>query len=161
MLFDYAEIRDASRETYRHMKYECYKAGNSLDGMKFQAKEFEKHLEIIRKDHTKKGERVLLELNCLSNKFGEDWLRGVLFTIVASFILYCLYILSLCCRPHSINDFLKYYFEFFVVTHKLDFMGNEFRPNALSYFLDTFSRIVIGYGIVQTVQAFRKHSKAG
>ncbi|HEX4849381.1 MAG TPA: hypothetical protein VFV08_01180, partial [Puia sp.] len=56
------------------------------------------------------------------------------------------------------NLVCKYFFRFFIVTHDLDFMG-AYNPTALSYLVDTVGRIVIGYGIYQTIQAFRKYGK--
>jgi len=59
---------------------------------------------------------------------------------------------------NSVNSTMMYFFKFFIITHDLDFMKG-FKPNFLSYLIDSIGRIFIGYGIYQTVQAFRKYGK--
>jgi uncharacterized protein YjbI with pentapeptide repeats len=110
-----------------------------------------------------------LFLNKLSNDFGRNWSRGVLFTFGTGFIFF--YFLLLSSR--------EYYFSFSasfdekLVEPFLKFMnplrhfdtqslfGNDINLTlgSSSYIIDFLARVFIAYGFYQTIQAFRRYGK--
>lgn len=157
--FDNSNVNVANRDTFRIIKSELLKTNNQVDAWKYQAKELHEQYKLYSWQNDFK-EKFVLWANYNSNGYGQDWTKALAVTIFGSFFCYIAYVFSLQCRPEELNDFFKNYLEFFVLTHKLDFM-KDYRPSSISYLIDTLSRVFIGYCIVQTVQAFRKHSKGG
>ena len=113
------------------------------------------------------GDRIILFLNRWSNNYQTSWLRGVYFTIIVSLFFYGLLILlsSNYINSTSLNNnplfqcFSKYYFTFLWPTHRASQFLEELKSNVLSIWFYIFyflGRIFIGYGIYQTIQAFRK-----
>jgi len=163
------QIQTGSRDTFRAIKNEFLRHNNSVEALVYQARE----LRIYENSLTwkqKPKEKIVLFLNKISNDFGTNWVRGLIFTVTFSIFFFIVYTFSL---PHfpvkfgwsswqsffdAINISLKYFFKFFIITHDLEFM-REYGSNAYSYFIDSIARIFIGYGIYQTVAAFRKYGK--
>lgn len=163
------KIQTGSRDTFRAIKNEFLRHNNSVEALVYQARE----LRIYESSITwkrKPKEKAVLFLNKISNDFGTNWVRGLIFTIAFSVFFFIVYTFSL---PHfpvkfgwcgwqsffdAIDISFKYFFKFFIITHDLDFM-REYGSNASSYFIDSIARIFIGYGIYQTVAAFRKYGK--
>lgn len=121
-------------------------------------------------------------LNRISNKHGESWIKTILFLLVPIVILFFLYITSIYYDfivPSDFEDknyklvwnenFLyeyKYHwkelFSFLNPARRLDF----FKPikglgytNFSSNFIDFSSRIILAFGIYQLIAAFRKNAK--
>lgn len=164
-----ADILSGSRETFRAIKNEFLKHNNAVESQLYLAKEmrvYEKNITL--RSHTK--EKIVLWFNKISNDFGTNWLRATLFTFTCGIIFYSLYLLTLANIPvtfgwngwpnfwQALNIFGSYFVKFFIVTHSLEFMAFA-EPNFFSYLVDFFGRIFIGYGIFQTIQAFRKYGK--
>lgn len=164
-----AEIKDADKETYRIVKNELLKNNNTIEADKYRALELGKLEQSLTFKKSFK-EKFVLSLTKLSNAFGTDWLKGVKFTMCSVIIFYTLYVLSLGKIPvtfgwngwgecwEAINLIGIYFMKFFIVTHDPDFML-KYVPNFFSYLFDAAGRISVSYGIVQTVQAFRKYVK--
>jgi hypothetical protein len=152
--FEYANIDNADRDTFRTIKAELLKTNNYLDAYKFQAKELDEYHKNMRHSF---NDSIVLFFNKISNNFGQAWLWGIAFTLYFSILFFSIYIISLK-KFVSYNEIIKNYFKFLIVTHDQDFM-KSYEPETLSYAIDSIARIFISYGIVQTVQAFRKHSK--
>lgn len=164
-----AQIFSADRETFRVIKNELLKLNNSVEALHYRRLEMDEYQKEIKHVGTV-SERFLLCLNKLSNNHGISWLRGCIFTIAVSILAFSIYLLSLGNLPFTwgFSDFqafsaasqttMKYYVDFLIVTHRINFM-EEFSPSACSYLIDFVGRIFIGYGIYQTIQAFRKYGK--
>lgn len=107
-------------------------------------------------------------LNKLSNKHGESWFRGLLFTLFVSLVGFHFYNIALSSPKYSFvwewnTDYLSDWAQFIIPTHKIDFIDTKdqiFLTNSAA-FRDILSRIFIGYGIYQLISAFRKHGKRG
>lgn len=159
-------IQDATRETYRTIKTELQKLGNSLDANRFATLELRRYF--VEQPTTIKTLPLLLSK--LSNDFGDNWLRGIMFTITVAVSGFTTYLLTLPIRPYSwgwqgwsafwsaSSNTIRYFFSFLDVTHELNFMA-AYGATGAHYFLDTLTRIFIGYGIFQTVAAFRRNTK--
>lgn len=156
------------RETYRTIKSEFLKINNHVEAAYYKSKEltaYEKEL-----GNSSYSELILLFFNRISNQHGLRWDRSVLFTILIAIVFFILYLLSLTKTPMhwgwaDSGSFyaesqitLQYFIRFFIITHDLDFM-KDYQPTALSFVIDFFGKVFIGYGIYQTIQAFRKYGK--
>lgn len=141
---------------------------------------FFKSLKILKHENYSETSQDLFTftLNRISNSHGENWIRAIVFTFVASFFIYILYFLSLNYQLiDNISDFkgwqfdntfsfknlFRYYPEFINPARRVDFItGNKdlkLDPSAWSGFWDLLGRIVSGFGIYQLVVAFRKNGK--
>ena len=65
------------------------------------------------------------------------------------------YKLELCPCNWNFPNFLSTYVRFMNPTHDVD-LFDTFKPTGWTYFWQTWGRIFVGYGIYQTIQAFRK-----
>ena len=100
-----------------------------------------------------------------SNSFGTDWVAGVNFTLLIALIS-TMIILSM--TPHivfsfdieGIENFIRTLVEILNITEWADIKILNKEPNTWQYILMFFSRIFIGYGYYQTIQAFRKFGKS-
>lgn len=112
--------------------------------------------------HDNKENKVILFFNKWSNRFNESVLSGILFTIFIGFIFYFLTLLTteqftwnfkeIDCNFSFIN-----YIKFLNPTHNIENLNLDL--NAGSYILDFLGRIFVGYGIYQTIAAFRRFKK--
>jgi len=108
---------------------------------------------------------IALKLNRYSNNYGTSWKRGIIFTVATSLISYIILLSSynekLNFNPYEIEpilNFTKYWLQLFNIANwKISPFGCTETP--LAYIILFICRIVIGYGIYQTVQAFRKYGK--
>lgn len=82
------------RETYRIIKDNFYRQNNKIEGSKFYIKEMSVYQrELFKKLIYNRKDITLLLFNRISNYFGTDWVRGVVFTMMTgslvSFFLLC------------------------------------------------------------------------
>ncbi|MGZ5133800.1 MAG: hypothetical protein ACXWCG_01565 [Flavitalea sp.] len=167
--FQNAKVQNADRESFRIIKNEFLKINNNVEALHYKAKEmiaYEREL-IAQKRY---DEYSLVFRNKISNDHGLSWARGLLFTLAISIIFYFWYLWTLQSQPFkwgwagwqsyigAVDKTFGYFIRFFIITHDLDFM-REYKPSSCSFFVDFLGKIFIGYGIYQTVQAFRKHGK--
>ena len=110
--------------------------------------------------------RLLLWLNKYSNDYGRSWGRGVFFTCCFTFIFY--FIINYLGCEHQIfvidfkfNNFNKVCdgFLYLIDIFNLSEIQSPFKLNTLGKYLLLFSRIVIAYGVWQTIYAFYKYRK--
>lgn len=155
-----------SLSTIRTIKNQLIKTENKIDYIKFNAVEFNL---LIKDKNTTTSDLILLILNKNSSDFGTNWTKGIWFTFKNS--LYFFIVLLI------VNTFLKsnyplcinYKNEFanfsFTLNYFLKFIFNlglndkEIQSNGWLYLIFIFAKILIGYGIYQTIQAFRKYGK--
>lgn len=154
------------REIYRQLKQAMENQGNRYHSLYYKAMELNHHRREIKWG----AEKLLLLLNYVSNQYGINWFRGLLFTL-------CLYTIFFI----GYNSSLEVpFFEF-----KWDFTINESIETFCSTILPflryiasypnlqledkvivtwhggmvlILARIFISYGIYQTIVAFRKYS---
>ncbi|HWJ28836.1 MAG TPA: hypothetical protein VNS32_19985 [Flavisolibacter sp.] len=164
-----ARVTSGDRETFRIIKNEFLKINNQVEALQFKAKEMIAYEDEL-KNAKNWGDYALVSLNKLSNKHGLSWTRGLFFTTLVALLFYLFYLWTLKSLPFQFGwknceSFsqasgmtIKYFIRFLIITHDIDFMA-EFGPTAASFIVDFIAKIFIGYGIYQTVQAFRKHGK--
>ena len=172
------------KETYRIFKHHLEKVGDHTAALDFKSLEMKTYTKIIFSkwnkfnkwnkfknwDKIKKlikliNETLILLLNKWSNNFESSWILGVIFTLGCGILFYYLTLLSTS----------KYTFYFSIpnidldeIKNFIDFMNPLHNPNNLEifniknekefapYIWDFIGRIFVGYGIYQTIQAFRK-----
>jgi len=161
--------------TFQQLKYYYSKEGNFIDEIEMQKNEKSAFSELI--DHRTKdanwsqstfGDSVILFLNRWTNHYKSDFRNGVSFIFLFS-ILFVLFILlfsrafwdNICwgCEVDwlAFNKGVKLYINFLNPVHKITYI-DDLRPLwGIPYILDFLGRIVIGFGIYQTIQAFRKY----
>ncbi|HFK5599043.1 TPA: hypothetical protein ACG0AT_003627, partial [Elizabethkingia anophelis] len=117
------------------------------------------------------NDKILLQLNKRSNNFGSSWLKAVWFTLKVSlfgfFVLLFVntflidsgykYEINLNSKWASLQEILKEWLRF---TFSFDLRSYQnYESNGFLLFVFFFFKIFIGYGVYQTIAAFRKHSK--
>jgi hypothetical protein len=152
------------RETFRILKKYYESQSNFIESIPY--KKLEK--ESLRKEFNNKTsltnflDKGVLFLNKYSNNFGTSIKYSFWFIVLFGGLLFYLSVLqtSLFSFSFSIDwdSFCKglgYFMQFLNPTHKINYLGNV-NATTLFYILDFFGRIIIGYGIYQFIQAFRK-----
>ena len=99
-----------------------------------------------------------------SSIYGTSYLRAFLFTILIGLLFFNLSLISTDLFAFSFNPIeweiaegAKYFVQFLIPTHKFDYLGNKVDTGTAFYILDFVGRLLVGYGIYQFIQAFRKY----
>lgn len=162
----------SNSQTYIKLKNEAIKRNDSISAIKYKAEEMRQYKEELNKDKSCKNrnERILLWLNTISNDNGRSWGRGVCFTVAVSILFYTLYaasegLLAWSCDFHNWIIFdQQYWIEAIKYLWIADLdgfkrIGCNGSPTFFSYLFYIVGKILIGYGIYQTISAFRKYGK--
>lgn len=177
-----AQIQHFNRETARIIKHEFIKQNNRIESLKFHSfemKEYEKELfgekrnldiSLLRffrdffsifKEGDKTNKFVIF-INRISNGFNLLPFRGVTFTLIATFIFYLAFIYTI---KFENNIEFEYSFKYIGINFKqilqflniTDWKYSPFNQDYnWAYGVLFLGRIIVGFGIYQTVQAFRK-----
>lgn len=153
---------------YAQLKQIYQRQGDQLTASNYYALEIEAHRNKLQNENEWRSlpERFTLFLNRWSNNHGTSWELAFGYTVVVTFLSYLLYSFSLGllikCSPYCMASMLnpRFWsglFEFFLPIHRFGFLGVP--DTGWSAFIDVVGRIFIGYGIYQTIQAFRKHGR--
>lgn len=156
--------------TIRIIKNQLSKTDNKIDYLQYNALE----QEILLKDKsTSINDKILLRLNRKSNYFGNNWIKGVWFTLRMSIYGFIILLISNSCLNNSgydylicfnsslpnasfqeiLREWLKFTFSFDLRSYR------NYESHGILLFIFFFFKIFIGYGVYQTIAAFRKHSK--
>jgi len=153
------------------------KQGDSVRALEYQAREIEAHYQDIpsfwrRRFPFLHFTKLNLGLNRLSNDFGRDWGRGVLFALVVG--LLCFTGLIWTTKEYSLHGHWQFdhrlIASFARFMNPLRFFDLEtlFTQNGKqvyvtltwgSYVLDLLGRVLIAYGYYQIIQAFRRFGR--
>lgn len=110
---------------------------------------------------------LVLFLNWISNSFGRAPMQGVIFTLTIGALFFYLniiqtekYELALRLDWKIVREEIPNYFKFLLPTHGIEYLEPEFYKKYMVtnwyYVLDILGRVFVGFGIYQTIQAFRK-----
>lgn len=162
------------KETYRLLKQYFEKNGDDLEYIKYLKLEKSPIIDILEYEVRISNSKLTLNsinkifeilsirLNEISNNHRDSYVRGILFTLVVGFIFFTLTVITLPNYKFELlptnwymDDFGKYFFAFMNPTHNNN-LFEKLCPTGYTFFWQTLGRIFIGYGIYQTVQAFRK-----
>lgn len=159
------------RETFRIIKNQLIQQNNIIDSTEFyylenKALSEEKASRVFKLSF----DGMMLFLNRISNRHRTSYVRGILFTLISGILFYYLsvinsskYIIAFNINCDIIQDNISGYFSFIIPTHTFDYLGKDFvkqyveKSNYWFYIFDFIGRIFVGYGIYQTIQAFRKY----
>lgn len=171
----------ANRETARILKNEALKVNNNILALEYKAQELQSYKSEAK---TKKETKFLIWLNSLSNDNGLCWSKGLLFTILCWIGFYLLFLCTT--RIDGIIVLLKgNTVEWTVATdiaNGISFLWSLDFLNTLTEWISTqgitnstawfkipqiilailffiLGKIAVGYGIFQTISAFRKYGK--
>lgn len=154
--------RNNKRETYRILKKFSKEDYNQFKYLEYSKLENEVYFKQLKENKWKRfNNYVIFLLNKFSNDHNMSWLIGFVFTSSIGFLFFYLSLISTYCieigwEPKIFVYYLGLYFQFLSPLHSNELFINEY-PNTGTIILDFFGRIFVGYGIYQTVQAFRKH----
>lgn len=172
------------RRTARILKDSSMKYGNAIDALEFRKTE----MNLLKKEREekKKGFDFPLCLNGISNNHGTSWLRALIFTVFCWIGFYSLFLLTtraneiwalLDSQPVSwtlsndISNAIKYLWSVDFLDILSDWVNEiyfdsfwwTFILKGLQLFFASLffiiGKIAIGYGIYQTIAAFRKYGK--
>lgn len=159
------------KETYRILKNNYESLSNnsgSLEMKELEMKTLFKEVKdkLIHGDFKNNfSEFVLLSLNRVSNNYGNSYLYGVIFTAIVALVFFYLSVINtsmfifdrkLCIEKDAFIEGLKYFWQFILPIHRFDYLGDT-KYGGGFYFFDFLGRVFVGYGVYQTIQAFRKH----
>ena len=170
------------RKTARLLKDSANKSGNTIDALEYRKKE----LELFKQESTymKRGTRLLLRLNGLSNDHGTDWIKGLIFTTCSWLGFYLLFLFVSRLQDmfvfiigenvvwtfsSDISNGISYLWSLDFLTTLSTWMNQfSFQDSWWIILLELFQilivtlifilgKIAIAYGIYQTITAFRKY----
>ena len=146
------------KETYRIFKNQLDKIGDyttALDFKKLEMKTYQQFTDL------KSFEKIILWFNKCSNDFDSNWIQGVAFTFGCGILFSYLtlintdnYVWDICFNNVSFDEISTNLIKFMSPIHDLHYIENQ---SAVAYLFDFLGRIFVGYGIYQTIQAFRKY----
>ena len=158
----------AKRETFRIIKHNFLTHNDSVSAQKYSLLESVTHRKEIWHGLTKRfnwrdlWDSILLNLNRASNNHKVSYMRGFAFTLLSGLIIFCFtalstesYSLAFDFTSFDLDLAVAHFIQFITPTHDYDFI--EENPPGLFYMFDFIGRILIAYGIYQTIQAFRKY----
>ncbi|CAA0155238.1 Pentapeptide repeat-containing protein [Tenacibaculum maritimum] len=175
------------QETYRIIKKHYNNQSNTIKALDFKylerstqskalineifrnkKEEYEHLLELIYSKLKAFANQVIHILNVYSNAYGKSYVLGLIFTFTIGSIFFSLSMLGTSKYTFDlilgdwfiIDDNISHFLNFLNPTHKFNYLGDDFSKYTLSpsfYIWDFVGRIFVGYGIYQTIQAFRKY----
>lgn len=160
---DYNQIKVG----YGQIKKAYLNTGDILVANDYLNKEIQSFHNILKNNKSNQKDRFILSLNKLSSNHGQDWVQGLIFTLISGLFFFLIYVSIIPEKPFhwgwlgytefwiAIKETLKYFPEFLYPGHSFDFMSKKYYGWTLV--IDLIGRIFIGYGIYQTIQSFRKY----
>ena len=156
------------RETYRILKNQLESQKNFIDSIPFRVME---NKTLLKESYNKLvnghtisrplSNIIVLSLNAISNWFGSSYIIGILFTVSIAGLFFNLALSHIgdYVFTTNIGDWeWRYFVQFINPTHRFDYMKLvDVNPRQWFFIWDFLGRIFIGYGIYQTIQAFRKY----
>ncbi|QWX83569.1 pentapeptide repeat-containing protein [Cellulophaga sp. HaHaR_3_176] len=160
--------------TFQVLKKAFEDIGNYSDSILMQREEKRALKELVKaklkdKDSTvNKGDKLILRFNRLSNHYQSDFRNGIWFTSVMVILFGFLTLVfteefhrHFCWGCEFNKDYfikgVKFLFNFLNPTRRITYLDSfDLRFYGIAYLFDFFGRIAVGYGIYQTIQAFRK-----
>ena len=160
--------------TFQVLKKSFEDIGNYSDSILMQREEKSALKELINKklkdknSDVNKGDKWILRLNRLSNHYQSDFRNGIWFTLGVTIIFGFLTLVFteefqryFCwgCEfnKDSFIKGVKFLFNFLNPARRITYLDSfDLRFYGIAYLFDFFGRMAVGYGIYQTIQAFRK-----
>lgn len=156
------------KETFRIIRNNLLKSNNKLESVRYDYLERLSYEQFLSESGKKwyDGDMLIFSLNRLSNKHRHSFKQGVKFTL---FVVIALHFLSLLMSGNfefATDDFWKHFptnIKGIIISlnpaHSIKSLKELYRVDQFGvgfYAFNYISRIFVGYGIYQTIQAFRK-----
>ena len=165
--FTINNVEKCKLKTIRIIKNQLHKTENKVDFAKYNSIEYNM---LLNQENLPLSEKFLLILNKKSNYFNTDWMLGIKFTLKVSLAFFSILLFVNSIIPtsnypliiNSKSDFadveitMMYFLKF---VFSLGFNDEKIQSNGWLYLIFIISKIFIGFGIYQTIQAFRKSGK--
>ena len=165
--FTINNIEKCNLKTIRIIKNQLIKTENKVDFSKYNSIEYN---ILLNQENLPFSEKFLLILNKKSNYFNTDWMLGIKFTLKISLAFFAVLLFVNSIIPNSdypliinsksefadVEITLKYFLKFIF---NIGFKDEEIQSNGWLFLIFIFSKILIGFGVYQTIQAFRKYGK--
>ena len=151
------------KETYRIIKHQLIENNNVTYSTVFLTNEMNTYRELLKLNNGKFEDRLILFLNKISNNYKSSWIRSSCFIFLFGIAFYFLLVtltetgFSYVLNGDMISKNFQNFFEFINPTHSSNFLDYLKPSNGFFYIFDFLSKIFIGYGIYQFIQAFRKY----
>jgi hypothetical protein len=160
-----AAIKD--RNSARILKHEAKRINNTISALSYNKLEMKLYAKTLK--FKKFSDWSVLKLNWLSNNYGADWIWGSLFTIIGGLVFYSLFNMSV----FGIGFIWEKDYNFILNDEKfwIGFVNYFWLPTGFSDLITenkiqggifggiffAIGKILIAYGIYQTIAAFRKY----
>ncbi|UXD71082.1 hypothetical protein MUK51_07250 [Sphingobacterium faecium] len=154
-LDDERDFNINAKFTYNQFRLLAERNGDTDKSVEYRSLE----LNYLRRTKSNVADRMLLFLNEVSNWHGRNWLLGVGFTIIVGFISFASYQGSLRMFNFFDLNWPADYIRYIATYPKLQLPGYDTKANFLTDIARIFGIIFMGYGIFQTISAFRKYGK--
>ena len=175
--------QDESQYTCRILKHEALKVNDTINFLKYKSKEMYQFKTNLKTNPKKHMDRFILWLNEISNNHGISTKRGIWFTVgawIGSYLLFLLISRSPLIYNGLFNENVTWtvsddFAEMVSFLWSLDFLSPltswiktvnfdhfwilKVLQVVLAAFVFIAGKIAIGYGIYQTISAFRKYGK--
>ena len=155
------------------LKNQALQSNDRIKALDYRKLEMDAYTRELFSKPKKCQEKTILILNKISNNHGLSWTRGLGFTLGIVLVFYYLYYIAennfhLCFNHISYNNFKEFIInalQFLWLPEGINDLPKELKGSKnwysfiimiLSFFI---GKILIAYGIYQTVAAFRKHGK--
>jgi hypothetical protein len=152
-----------------YLKNQANSRNDQINALEYRRKELISFKAELKKSNGNKKERFVLWINEISNEHGLNWLRSVWFTLISWVISYCLFSAFRCNLSGTFVLFEKSYWKeaisFLWLPQGISELTEGLNRNQHwinSLFMVMFfllGKILVAYGIFQTISAFRKHGK--
>jgi hypothetical protein len=153
--FLYKNTYKGLRESYRRIKQEFRKNENHIESLDFHHHEmtaFKNELNFKSGKKTYKN-KVIIYMNKYSNDYKRNWFMGVVFTMIFAFVFFNIIFFQ---KLKGVS----YTYEFINFLNPLNLNSESYRGlTDIKIVLLYISKIFIGFGYYQTIQAFRKYGK--
>lgn len=155
------------QESYRQLKYCAEDNKDKIQALIFKAYEIDAYQHTLnwKKDFP---DLLMLWLNKISNNHGLSWSRGLLFTILCGLLFYLIFYVcydDLSYRMYFWGNFIKYIWLFNGIDDLIQFLKlpshtlGDSLIRLLGSICYIIGKILVAYGIFQTISAFRKYVK--
>lgn len=160
-------IKNIDRKSARIIKSEAIRANDVVLAIEYEVREMEEYRK-EKKHWRSAGTYLLLWLNKWSNYYGKCWWQGVIFTVVCWMFFYGLFVVlrdiienqPMLSAIEYIKESVNYLWLLNGLSGLLEDTGNTcWWLVIILVVIFVLGKILIGYGIYQTVAVFRRLSK--
>lgn len=155
-------VHNLNRETCQFIVTEAKRRNNNILAMEYKAKEMELYRKEVRHWKTA-GTFVLLFLNKCSNRYGKSWVQGIVFIVINWIFFFSLFVFFrdgwgdtfIWTDPVYMKEAVNYLW----LLDGLNSISNCEIMNWGMIAVFILGKVMIAYGIYQTISAFRRFGK--